>query len=87
MARKRQRQGNRPPRTPRSVRRRDQRPDSAEASVVATATPAGAPKGVTPPRATPINEDYSHIRKDLVRIAVFGTAVFAAMFALRLFGI
>ena len=92
MARKKQ---YTPPKVPRSnirergVRRAAPQPEAATAS--ATAAVGGAVRASRPARYVPeppsLAEQYGHVKKDLVRITIFGTLVFAIMFALKFMGI
>lgn len=56
-------------------------------STLSSAAPAAASRGPAAVRNTPaprtMSEEYSHVKRDLIRIATFGTLIFAAMIALR----
>lgn len=78
MARKPRR---RVPKVPRSNIRPDRptRESSVETPVRATASPTSTP----PPGELDWDTQYAHVRRDLGRIALFGSIIFAVMFALR----
>jgi len=87
MARKKR--SNSPPKVPRSnireraVRRAAPQPEAA----TATAAVGGAVRASRPVRYVPepptLAEQYGHVKKDLLRITVFGTLIFGIMFALK----
>ena len=87
-----------PPKVPRS-NIRDHRDRQAASNVVEEAVMT-APEGETPvaamstkrparyvPEPPSLAEQYGHVKKDLVRITIFGTLIFAGMFALKFMGI
>lgn len=98
MARKKQYTRPKVPRSnirERGVRRAAPQPEAATAGATATATATatvgGAVRASRPARYVPeppsLAEQYAHVRKDLVRITVFGTLIFGIMFALKFIGI
>ena len=88
MARKKQ---YTPPKVPRSsigerrVRRAVPHSENATTAGGAAAYPS-RPARYEPELPT-LAEQYGHVKKDLVRITIFGTLVFAIMFALKFMGI
>lgn len=88
MARKKQ---SRPPKVPRSnirersLQRAAPQPKSTTAAAVGDTVRASRPARHIPDPPT-LAEQYAHVKKDLVRITIFGTLIFGAMFALKFMG-
>ncbi len=78
MARKPQRNM---PKVPRSSASTTASPTARQARL---ATSEGARAyGTAQPQQHDMEQEYSHVRRDLARIGIFGTLIFVAMFILR----
>ncbi len=60
---------------------------NTSASPAARRAPAGASEGAraygTAPQQPDLEQQYHHVRRDLARIGIFGTLIFAVMLILR----